>query len=85
MQQLTMTDDSFAVASVQVGPLDDVMFGVHPVNPPPSVVDGESVGPEQVCVRDDSPIGSVHVCVLDARRVAPVRPVDLPAWGDIHT
>lgn len=73
-----MADDSLAVAPVQVGPLDDVMLGVHPVHAAAGVVDGEAVGPEQVCVSDDPPVGAVHVGVLDARCVAPVRPVDLP-------
>lgn len=30
-----------------------------------------------MCVCDDPPVGAVHVGVLDARCVAPVRPVDL--------
>lgn len=73
-----MADDGLAVASVQVGPLDDVVLGVHPIHAVARVVDGEAVGPEQVRVRDDAPVGAVHVGVLDARRVAPVGPVDLP-------
>lgn len=73
-----MADDGLAVASIQVGPLDDVVLGVHPIHAVARVVDGEAVGPEQVCVRDDAPVGAVHVGVLDARRVAPVGPVDLP-------
>lgn len=72
-----MADDGLAVASVQVGPLDDMMLGVHPVHAAAGVVDGEAVGPEQVRVCDDAPVGAVHVGVLDARRVAPVCPVYL--------
>lgn len=73
-----MADDSFAVASVQVGLLNDVVLGVHPVHAAASVVYGEAVGPEKVCVCNDAPVGSVHVGILDARCVAPVSPVDLP-------
>lgn len=73
----TLADDGLAVASVQVRPLDDVVLCVHPVHAAAGVVDGEAVGPEEVRVGDDPPVGAVHVGVLDARRVAPVRPVDL--------
>lgn len=72
-----MTDDSLAVASVQIGPLDDVVLGVHPIHASAGVVDGEAVGPEEVCVCDNAPVGAVHVGVLDPWRVAPVGPVDL--------
>lgn len=79
-----MADDSFAVASVQVGLLDDMVLGVHPVHAAASVVYGEAVGPEKVCVCNDAPVGSVHVGILDARCVAPVSPVDLPKeWRSI--
>lgn len=74
----TVADDSFAVAPVQIGLLNDMVLGVHPVHAAASVVDGEAVGPEKVRVRDDAPVGSVHVGILDARCVAPVGPVDLP-------
>lgn len=73
-----MADDSFAVAPVQVGLLNDMVLGVHPVHAATSVVYGEAVGPEKVRVGNDAPVGSVHVGVLDARCVAPVSPVDLP-------
>lgn len=74
----TLADDSFAVASVQVSLLDDMVLGVHPVHAAASVVYGEAVGPEKVRVCNDAPVGSVHVGILDAWRVAPVSPVDLP-------
>lgn len=83
-REFTVADDGLAVASVQVGPLDDVVLGVHPVHAAACVVNGEAVWPEQVCVCDDPPVGAVHVGVLDARCVAPVRPVDLPE-GDSGT
>lgn len=78
-----MADDGLAVAPVQVCPLDDVVLGVHPVHAAAGVIDGEAVGPEQVRVCDDPSVGAVHVGVLDARRVAPVRPVDLTEGGKV--
>lgn len=72
-----MADDSLAVASVQVGPLDHMVLGIHPVHAAAGIVYGEAVGPEEVCVCDDAAVGAVHVGVLDARRVSPVGPVDL--------
>lgn len=72
-----MADDGLAVASIQVGSLDDMVLGIHPVHSATGVIDGEAVGPEQVCVCDDPPVGAVHVGILDARCVAPICPVDL--------
>lgn len=53
------------------------MLGVHPVYAAAGVVNGEAIGPEQVCVCDDPAVRAVHVRVLDAWRVPPVRPVNL--------
>lgn len=72
-----MADDCLAVASIQVSPLDDMVLGIHPVHAAAGIVDGEAVGPEQVCVCNDPPVGAVHIGVLNARCVAPVCPVDL--------
>lgn len=72
-----MADDGLPVASVQVGPLNDMVLGIHPVHAAAGVVDGQAVGPEQVRVCDDPPVRAVHVGVLDARCVTPVSPVDL--------
>lgn len=62
-----------------------MVLGVHPVHAAASVVYGEAVGPEKMRVRNDAPVGSVHVGILDARRVAPVSPVDLPVEGTSHS
>lgn len=80
-----MADDSFAVVSVQVSLLNDMVLGVHPVHAAASVVYGEAIGPEKMRVRNDAPVGSVHVGILDAWRVAPVGPVDLPVEGTSHS
>lgn len=34
-------------------------------------------------VCNDSPVGAVHVGILDARGVSPVRPVDFPRDGRV--
>lgn len=73
----TLADDSFAVFPVQVGFLDHVVLGVHPIHAMAGVIDGESVRPEQVGVGDDLASRAVHVGVLDPRSVSPVRPVNL--------
>lgn len=78
----TLADDGFAVFPVQVGSLDHVVLGVHPVHAMAGVVDGESVRPEQVGVGDDPASRAVHVCVLDPRGVTPVRPVNLPEGSE---
>jgi len=76
-KKFTLADDGLAVPSVQVSSLYDMVLGVHPVHAAASVIYGEAVGPEQVCVCDDPPVWAVHVGILDARCVPPVRPVDL--------
>lgn len=75
-----LADDGLTVPSIQVSSFDDVMLGVHPVHAVPGVVDGQPVGPEQVCVGDDAAVGAVHVGILDTRSVTPVRPVDLALY-----
>lgn len=74
-----MADNSLAVAAIQIGSLNDVVLGVHPVNAAAGIIYGESVGPEQMCIGNDPPVGAVHVGILNARCVSPVRPVDLSA------
>lgn len=44
--ELTLADDSFAIASVQVGLFNDMVFGVYPVHAVASIVDGEAIWPE---------------------------------------
>lgn len=51
-----MADDGLAVASVQVSSLNDMVLGIHPVHAAASVVYGEAVGPEQVCVCYDTTV-----------------------------
>lgn len=53
-----------------------MMLGIHPVHPVPSIVDGQSIGPEEVCIGNDAPIRTIHAGVLNARSVAPICPVD---------
>lgn len=71
-----LANNSFPVPPVEVSPLDDMVLGIHPVHPMPCIVDGQSVGPEEVRVRNDAPIRAIHVGILDAGSVAPVSPVD---------
>lgn len=76
-----MANYSFPVPPVEVSPLDDMVLGIHPVHPMPCIVDGQSVGPEEVRVRNDTPIRAIHVGILDAGSVAPVSPVDSAGEG----
>lgn len=76
-----MANNSFPIPPVEVSPLDDMVLGIHPVHPMPCIVDGQSVGPEEVRVRNDAPIRAIHVGILDAGSVAPVSPVDSAGGG----
>lgn len=58
-----------------------MVLGIHPVHPMPCIVDGQSVGPEEVRVRNDAPIRAIHVGILNAGSVTPVSPVDSAGKG----
>lgn len=51
-----MADDGLTVAPVQVSSFDDMMLGVHPIYAVAGIINGEPIGPEQVCVCDDPPV-----------------------------
>lgn len=76
-----LADNGLAVASVQVSPLNDMVLCIHPVHAAASVVDSEAIRPKEVCVCNDPPVGAIHICILDARCVSPVCPVDLTFYG----
>lgn len=71
-----LANNSLPIASIKVSPLNDMMFGIHPVHSMSCVVNGQSIGPEEVRVRNDAPIRAIHVGILNAGSVAPVSPVD---------
>lgn len=75
-----LADDSLAVTPIQIGPLDDVVLGIHPVHPAPGIVDGEAIGPEEMGIGDDAASRAVHAGSLNAGCVAPVCPVN----GTLH-
>lgn len=78
---LTLANNSLPIASIKVSPLNDMMFGIHPVHSMSCIVNGQSIGPEEVRVRNDAPIRAIHVGILNAGSVAPVSPVDSTGGG----
>lgn len=54
---------------------DDVQLGVHPKEAPICTVQRDAVGPFDVRIDEDVPVGSIHAGTLDPRRSAPVGPV----------
>ena len=74
-------DDALPVAAVQLTAVDEHEFGVCPVEALRVVVDGETVGPEDVLL--DEYLTRARQCVhpraLDLRRLSPVRPVHVTA------
>lgn len=62
--------------SVQSDALDDVMLGVGPVDVIHRVVDGESIGPDEILRHQDLSMRSVQIGSFDARLMAPVSPHD---------
>lgn len=78
---LTLANNSLPIASIKVSPLNDMMFGIHPVHSMSCIVNGQSIGPEEVCIRNDAPIRAIHVGILNTGSVAPVSPVDSTGGG----
>lgn len=64
--------------AVQVGAMNEVVFGVGPVKLLQDVVQRETVGPVDLRVDDHGSIGAVHTCPLDLRDLPPVCPVHVP-------
>ncbi len=74
----TLADDSLSVLAIQVSSFNDVVFGVHPVHTVTGVVNGKSIGPEEVRIRNYFAIRAVHVGIFNAWHISPVGPVNLP-------
>lgn len=77
MREFTLAYDSLAVSSIQVSSLNDMVLGIHPVDAVASIINGETVGPEQMRICNDPSIGPIHVGILNAWSISPVRPIDL--------
>ena len=71
-----MIDDSLPVGAIQIGRLNHVMLSVHPVDAFASVVDCQSIGPEQMLVSDDLAVFAVHGATFYLGLCAPISPVD---------
>jgi hypothetical protein len=73
---LTLTNDSLAVTPVQIGPLDDMVLSIHPVHTAPSIVNGETIGPEEMGICDDTTSRAIHARGLNAGGITPVCPIN---------
>lgn len=78
---LTLANNSLPILPIEISPLNDMMFGIHPVHSMACIVNGQSIGPEEVRIRNDAPIRAIHVGILNAGSVAPVSPVDSTGGG----
>lgn len=77
----TLANNSLPVPPIEVSPLNDMMFGIHPIHSMSCIVNGQSIGPEEVCIRNDAPIRAIHVGIFNAGSVTPVGPVDSARGG----
>lgn len=64
--------------------MDEVVFGVGPVQLLLAVVQRQPIGPVDLSVDDHGAIGPVHPCTLDLWDLAPVGPVHVPKDTDTH-
>lgn len=64
--------------AVQVAAVDEVVFGVRPVEFLLAVVQRQPIGPVDLSVNDHGAVGPIHPGPLDLWDLAPVRPVHEP-------
>lgn len=64
--------------------MDEVVFGVGPVQLLLAVVQRQPIGPVDLSVDDHGAIGPVHPRTLDLWDLAPVGPVHVPKDTDTH-
>lgn len=57
-----------------------MVLSIHPVHTASSIVDGETIGPEEMSISNDATCGPVHARGLNAGRVAPICPIN----GSLH-
>lgn len=77
-----MADQDLPQFPVEVSTLDPVQMGVYPIDPAGIIVQGEAIGPAQVCVDEDLPLRTVQVRPFDLGNVAPVCPEEVPLPGE---
>lgn len=70
-----------SVGSIQAGECDVVLPGVGPVDAVVDKVQRQAVGPRDLILHDDTPVGAVHADPADVWAVSPVRPVQEPVGG----
>jgi len=70
----TLVNDSFPVLAIQFCTLNDVMFGVCPVQLISPIVQGQTIRPVEVLVSDDGTVLSIHVAALYLWSASPVTP-----------
>lgn len=73
---LTLANDSLAVTPVQIGSLDDMVLSIHPVHTMPGIVNGETIGPEEMGIGNDAASRAIHARGFNAGGVTPVCPVN---------
>lgn len=72
----TLADHSFAIGSVQIGSLNNVVFSIHPVHTSSSIINSQSIGPEEMCICNDTSVGTIHARIFNTWCITPICPVD---------
>lgn len=70
-----------SVGSIHADKCNVVLSGVGPVDPVINEVQGQSIGPGDLILYNNTPVCTVHPDPSDVRVVAPVGPVQIPV-GD---
>lgn len=63
------------VGTIQAGKFNIVLPGIGPVDAAVNVVQGEAVGPGDLGVHDDAPVGAIHAYLANKGMITPVCPV----------
>lgn len=70
-----------SVGSIQAGKCDVVLTGISPVDPVIYKIQGQTIGPGDVVLYDDTPVGPIHPNPPDMGVVPPVSPIQVSAGG----
>lgn len=73
-----------SAGSVQAGECDVVLPSIGPVDAVVDKVQSQAVGPRDLVLHNDAPVGAIHANPADVGAVTPVRPVQVPAESEQH-
>lgn len=66
-----------SAGSVQAGKCNVILTGVCPVDAVINEVQGQTIGPSDLVLHNDTPVGAIHPNPPNVRAISPVGPVQI--------